>query len=51
MNTNELSVSYETFITSHNLQIIGLSNINELHIEHNIVYKIINKLNNKHYIG
>ena len=51
MNTNELSVSCETFITTHNLQIIGLSNINESYVEHNIVYKIINKLNNKHYIG
>lgn len=51
MNTNALSASYEAFITIHNLQIIGLSNINELNQEHNIVYKIVNKINGKHYIG
>lgn len=51
MNTNELSISCETFITFHNLQIIGLSNINESLYEHNIVYKVINKINGKHYIG
>lgn len=51
MSTNELTVSYETFTTIHNLQVIGLSNINESLDEHNIVYKVINKINGKHYIG
>ena len=51
MNKNELSTSIEVFITIHNLQIIRLSNINKSYYEHNIVYKMINKLNGKHYIG
>lgn len=51
MNINELSTSIEVFTTIHNLQIIGLSNINKSYYEHNIVYKMINKLNGKHYIG
>ena len=51
MNINELSTSIEVFTTVHNLQITGLSNINESYYEHNIVYKMINKINGKHYIG
>ena len=51
MNINELSTSIEVFVTIHNLQIIGLSNINDSYQKHYIVYKMINKLNGKHYIG
>ena len=51
MNINKLFTSIEVFTTTHNLQITGLSNINESYYEHNIVYKMINKINGKHYIG
>ena len=51
MNINELSASNDAYTTIHNFQITGLSNINIQYYEHNIIYKITNKLNGKHYIG
>lgn len=51
MNTNGLSTLIDSFTTVHGLQIVSLSNINDSYQEHNIVYKMINKLNGKYYIG
>ncbi len=50
MNATDLSICIE-FVTDANIQLIGLSNINNSLSTHYIIYKIHNIENGKHYIG